>query len=248
MKSIFTFLCSLLLPLFCFCQINTSLDFVGGIDYGYRNMRTVKNPGFSDTLIVRIFDENETGKINFRFGFNFNQRLSRNIFFKTGIRFASVGYQRKYEDSGLRWGNQQTGGVFDPDAPSNELPDISKLVYSYSFIEIPLIARYEFSQKKFTPFVALGIAPSIFLKHQLKLTTDTGESQILNKNNPDDNYSTVNIVGVFSFGGNYTIGENLQVFAQPTFRYHFTRLYKYGSVKEYLWNAGLEVGLRKRLN
>ncbi len=232
------------LPLLVFSQINTSLDFVGGVDFTYRNMTTVKNASFSDSLIVRIFDENETGKINFRFGFNFNKRISKNIFFKTGLRFASLGYQRKYDVNELRWGNQQTGGVFDPNIPG-EGATISKLIYNYLFFEVPLIARYEFSQKKFTPFVELGVSPSIFLKSRSKIIDNDGKSRTSDNNS--DNHSNFHLVSVISFGGNYNINEGLQFFAQPTFRYHFTRLFKEGSVKEYLWNVGLEVGIRKRL-
>lgn len=245
MKIHLTSLSFLLLPLFCMCQINTSLDFVAGVDYSYRNMKVNENPSFSDTTIVRIFDENETGTINFRFGFNFNKRISSNFIFKTGLRFTSLGYQRKYGEDELRWGNQQTGGVFNPDIPS-EQPEISNFIYNYLFLEIPLVARYEFSQKKFTPFIELGVAPSFFLKTRHKIISDNG-TQIVDNNDSQDGYSNINFVGVVSFGGNYAINEGLQLFAQPTFRYQLTRLYKTGSVREYLWNAGLEVGLRKQL-
>ena len=245
MKFFFTSLSFFLLPLFCASQINTSLDFVGGIDYSYRNMRANKNPNSSDTTIVRIFDETESGKVNFRFGFNFNKRISDKFILKTGLRFTNLGYQRKYEQDELRWGNQQTGGVFNPDNPS-EQSAISKFIYNYLFLEVPLIARYEFTPKKLTAFVEFGFAPSLFLRTRHKIVSKE-KTQVLDNSNIQNGFSNINLVGVISFGGNYDLNENLQFFAQPTFRYHLTRLYKTGLVKEYLWNAGLEVGLRKRL-
>ncbi len=246
MKLPIIFLSLFLLPLFCISQINTSIDFVGGIDYSYRNMKTVKNSSFSDSLIVRLFDEDEIGKTNFRIGFNFNKRISKNTFFKTGIRFVSTGYQRKYDANEFRWGNQQTGGVFNPDLPG-DLPTLSKLIYNYTFIEIPLVVRYEFSQKKFTPFVELGVAPSLFLKGRTKFVDNDGKVQTNEYDPVITDFSQINFVGVLSFGGNFNVNEGLQFFVQPAFRYHFTRLFKEGSVKEFLWNAGLEIGIRKRL-
>ncbi len=226
------FICIILLfiPFVSFSQINTSLDILAGIDYSYRNLNNNS-----------ILNDGETGKINFRFGFNFNKKVSEKFFFKTGLRFAAVGYKGKKNDN-LRWGNQQTGGVFNPSIPG-EFSSL-QFIYNYLFIEIPIIGRYEFSKKKFTPFAELGLAPSLYLTTRTKQITNI-DSKVFSASDPS--FNKVHFVGVISFGGNYTINQGLQLFAQPTFRYHLTRLINDVPIKENLWTVGLELGFRKRL-
>ncbi len=245
MKLLFTGLSFLLLPLFCMCQINTSLDFIAGVDLGYRNLRVSNDdPNSGGMLVSRSRNNNEIGNLNLRFGFNFNKRISNQIVFKTGVRFASVGYKRKKKDD-LIFGSEIIDQFNDPSIPPTPLGSI-QFFYNYLFLEVPLIGRYEFNQKKFSPFVELGIAPSLYLKSRNKVVYN-GDTEMLDGDEDLYDYSKIHFVGVLAFGGNYRINEGLQLFAQPTFRYHLTRLVKDVPIKEHLWNIGLELGLRKRL-
>ena len=111
MKQILLYLSLFLFPLFTYSQLNSSLDLIGGIEYGYRNLSSSSVP-----VVVSVRDDIEIGKINFRIGFNYNKRLSEKIFFKTGLRFAISGYKNRENE--LRFGDQQIGGAFEPSIPS----------------------------------------------------------------------------------------------------------------------------------
>ncbi len=237
MKRLPIFTTLFFLPLLIFSQMNTSLDFVGGVDIGYRNLRTSGAPS-----VVTIRNITELSKVNFRVGFNFNKKIANKIYFKTGLRFANVGYKNKEEE--LRFGDQVLEELINPGTVNFSS---RQLFYNYLFLEIPIVARYEFSQKRFKPYVELGVAPSLFLKSRNKLVIDD-KSQILDENDDLYDYNKVHFVSVISIGGSYAINESLQIFAQPTFRYHLTKLIKDVPVKENLWNCGLEIGLRKGLN
>lgn len=82
----------LIIPFLGFCQINQSIDFVSGIEYSYRNLATASQNEIM-SVILESRDQTETGKLNWRIGFNYNQRLTDRIFLRTGLRLASVGYK-----------------------------------------------------------------------------------------------------------------------------------------------------------
>lgn len=225
-----------IIPIFGFSQINQSIDFISGIEYSYRNLTTSSE----DEIVVGILenrDNKESGKLNWRIGFNYNLRLTNKIFFRTGLRLASIGY--KGEKKTLIWPSipNGMGGYIPPDV------DEMQLVYDYWFTEIPIAGRYEINQGKLTPFFELGISPSIYM------TTRT-TSIINNKTDSDfqnDNiFKKVHIVGFISFGLNYSFNDKFQIFGQPTLRYHVTKLVD-APIGEYLYNYGVEIGLRRKL-
>ncbi len=245
MKLLLIYLTLFFFPLLSFSQINTSLDLVGSIDFAYRNINLSDTPGPQTSIVIDQRNSRESGRLNWRFGFNFNKKITGNLFFKSGLRLANIGY--KSNQDSLRWGSQQVGGVFDPRIPSGAPSGTSQFFYNYLFIEIPLAARFEFSQKKLAPFAEIGIAPSLYLKSRNKILVN-GKSQNVDGSEDFYDYNKMHFVGIISFGGNYSINEQLQLFAQPTFRYHLTRLINDVPIKENLWTVGLELGFRKRLN
>lgn len=226
-------------PFFAFGQKNLSIDVVGGIEYSYR--------AFSgkDDLSGFLLDirDREEGKINWRAGFNFNQRLTNKIYLKLGMRLASIGYKgEKMTD--LRWGSEFDGmGGWNPD-PS--LPHELQLIKDYLFIDLPIVGRYEFNQKKLAFFVETGIAPAFYLTTRTKSITDISTEKDFNDDNDFDGFNQIHITGLISFGVNYSMNEQWQIFGQPIFRYHFTSLYD-SVLKEHLYNAGLELGIRRKL-
>jgi hypothetical protein len=91
------------LPVLLFSQIrHSSIDLIGGVEYSYRHLIvTYENDTLSaDEKMER--DEGETGKVQWRAGFNYNRRLAPKVFFKTGLRVAGIGYNGlNYTD--VRW-------------------------------------------------------------------------------------------------------------------------------------------------
>ena len=64
----------------------------------------------------------------------------------------------------------------------------------------------------------------------------------MNINN--DGFNKLQLVGSVSFGANFKLNDRVQLFGQPIFRYHLTQLQN-GIVSEFLYNAGIEIGVRK---
>ncbi|HRD80612.1 MAG TPA: hypothetical protein PLL53_07630 [Saprospiraceae bacterium] len=242
MKAKFIFTLLAVLPISVFGQINQSIDFVGGIEYSFRHLTTSSQ----DIFVRRVLDDREAqeiGKLNWRVGFNYNRKISNNIFFKTGLRFASIGYKGE-KITGISWGSEHDGmggWILDP-----SLPHEFQLVYDYWFTEIPMAGRFEINRKKLSPFFELGVAPSMYLTSRKKTVTDIGkESEV--PNGDIQNFNRFHIVGFISFGLNYSLNDQFQLFGQPVFRYHFTPLAD-APISEYLLNYGIEIGIRRKIN
>ena len=126
------------------------------------------------------------------------------------------------------------------------LPHEIQYVYDYLFLEIPIIGRYEFKEKKVSPFVEVGVSPSIYLNTKLKTVTDISTtSEYLRNETPAIN--NLSMVASVSFGVNYTLNEKLVFFGQTIGRYHFTKLAAAPS-NQYLYNFGVEFGIRRNLS
>ena len=234
------FLILLIIPAFAFSQVKSTIDFVSGIEYSYRILKTT-----NDELITNVILDNregETGKINFRLGFNFNQRLSEKIFLKSGVRLASVGYKGE-KRTGLIWGSEidpNLGYQLDPN-----LPHESQFIHDYWFIEIPIIGRYEFNNRKITPFIEAGISPNVYITSKTKIKTDIS-SNVEFYDETKLNFNRMHLAVNLSFGLNYQLSPKWILFGQPVFRYHFTKLVE-APIKEYLYNYGIELGARMKI-
>lgn len=226
----------ILFPFLATAQSNVSLDFVVGADYTFRTLYASDNYEF--ILKVR---EAEVGKLNGRTGFNFSKRITNRLFLKTGVRLASVGYYIKKQDD-VRWESEYSTGEWVPDP---NLPHKLSLIKDYWFVEFPLMARLEFNQRKWAPFLEGGVSPSLYV------TTRTIIESDFDKNSDFEHaavkgFNRLQWVGVLSFGMNYNATSRIQLFAQPVLRYHLSNLVK-APVKEHLYTAGLEMGARLKL-
>ena len=228
-------------PIVGFSQINQSIDFVGGIDYSYRNLTTSSD---DETIQERLdnLDEKESGKLNWRIGFNYNRKIAKQWFLRTGLRLASVGFKGE-KRTDLRWAGEHDGmGGW---IPNPSLIHEIQFVNDYWFAEIPIAGRFELNEKKLTSFFELGIAPSIYLTTRTQEITDLGTTTKFSNNNTPE-LEKVHLVGFIAFGLNYSINDKFQFFGQPTFRYHTTRLIE-GQIEEHLLNYGIELGIRRKI-
>lgn len=226
MKTILFFL---FLPLCIWGQSQSTIDFVGGVGYSFPNFN-VTAPDIPDFQ----------GRFNFRFGVNYNRRIGKQLWLKTGARFARVGYKTG-KLTNLRWGSENENGVWVPDPT---LPRESQSFNDYLFVDIPLAIRYEFGKKKLRPFAELGVSPYIFVTRISKKVTDLETSTKILRN--IGGFRNFHLTGQLSFGLDYTLNEKWIFFGQPIFRYHFTGLTQ-GS-QERLYSIGLEFGARLQLN
>lgn len=226
------------LPFMAISQFTSSLGLVVGSEFSYRHRHTSSND--PNIQFVSNAYGAETQKYNWRFGVNYNHKISPKLYLKTGIRFANVGYQRKI--TGLIYGNQFDGNIFDPTIESAD-PSEVRFTYDHLFIEIPLIARYQFNKKKWSPFVESGMSSMILFDQSNEYSFRNTTSQ----SDPNVDYKTLHFAGSLSVGMNYTPSDYFQFFVQPIFRYHFTTLVNDVPIKENLFNYGIEFGVRRRL-
>lgn len=226
-----------LIPFTLLAQTNTSIDLVGGIDISYRTLSQNGND-FANTEIIDGRNDEEDSDVAFRFGFNYNKRLTQKVIFKTGIRYMSEGYTRYKSFDGTSWPSGD---------PVNN--GFSEFKYNYRFIEIPLMARIELNQNKLSPYIEFGFSPSVYINtRQVNDNSLTGKSTDTYRDpNTSSEMNKLQFVGVVAFGANYQLNESIQLFGQPTFRYHFTKLAA-TPVREHLFNYGIEFGARKFLN
>ena len=237
-KLFYTTLC-MLTPVLSFCQFNSSIDLAGGLDYSYRHLSTSE----TDEIYRTIFEirQQEQAKTGVRFGFNYNKRLAKNLVFKTGLRYASKGYKSE-KKGGLRYESEYATGVYVLD-PS--LVHEYQYVYNYWFLELPLAVRFELSKKKFSPYIETGLSPSLYLTNNVTRKTNVG-SQTMFNGTAEKDFNKIHLAGFLAVGANYTIKDKLQFFAQPNFTYHLTQL-RNSSIHEYLYNFGIEIGVRRKL-
>ena len=178
-------------------QFDYSFDIVGSIDY------TNINEPFSTSFYA------VDSKINFRFGGNFNVKIKEKSFLKTGIRYVEVGYKEDIDD--LRWPSEIGPNGYEPDPT---LPKYFDNVIDQKFIEIPILFRYDFVDKKFGLYVEAGVSPHIHLSTRNKSTSNLGTFT----SNIDGQDKRFNMSYIIGFGTNYTLSNTLQLFVQPTFR------------------------------
>ena len=221
------FLWALAMPLFS--QSNSAVSVLVGGDYSSRVFYG------NDLLEEQIGDSRKT---NYRFGFNYEYKLTERTWLKTGARYARVGFvDFTYED--LRWGTQHNGqGGFDT---TTTRVDFRRTV-DYSFIEIPAVIRFEFLEGKWQPFFEIGIGNNFYLKTILK-TTGLFEETSKTKEKDVNKYQ---LSGVVSAGINYVLSEKYKLFLQPTYRHFITQVNDSFS-EIHLINFGIEIGARLHL-
>ncbi|WP_235294003.1 outer membrane beta-barrel protein [Portibacter lacus] len=240
MNSNFILILGFIMPIFGFSQMKTSIDAIGSLDYSYRSITTSSSDEFIKGLVERR-NEGETGKVAWNAGLNLNRKLSKKIFLKTGVRFISTGYNGPVEE--VTWGSQHDGNGGQIEDPS--LPKEIQIKYNYWFIEIPLGIRWEINENKFAPFLEAGVAPSLYLRTRSALVSDQ-DKEISFSDDRVNKMNNIHAYGFISFGGNYTINEKYQLFAQPIFRYHLTKLAD-TPIREHLYSGGIELGIRRKI-
>lgn len=234
-KTILFFLC---LPLFGVSQ-NNSIDIYGSLDWTYRYLTSDDEFGGKNSPFLTVRDD-EMPELNWALGLNYNRKISEKWYFKTGVRFAVLGYETgirylywpsEYDDEG--------NFVDDPD-----LPSAVKWDFDYFFLEIPILFRYELNQKTWAPFVEAGLSPSFHLT--TKQTTFSNGERIVEYD--DEAFVQLNrfhIVGNLSLGINRKLSTNWQLFGQSVFRCHLTKAVD-NIVREYLYSLGWEMGIRRK--
>ncbi len=225
----------LIAPFLAKAQTSQTFDIVTGLDYSYR---TLTSPfSLFELEAINDLNEIETPQLDYRIGFNYNRLLAKNFHFKTGVRFARFGYRT--DTGNFQFPNQHDGMGGFAGNTSNENP---KIGYDFYFVELPIVARYELKKEKFVPFFEMGVAPQFLVNSNASFRITT--NMIFNQESFI--YRNFNVLSIASVGMNYKFREQVQLFAQASFRYQLRSLVQ-GNFNEYLYNGGLEFGIRKTI-
>lgn len=181
-------------------------------------------------------------KFNTHFAINYHQNLKENVWLKIGVGFTSSGYQQNTVGSEIRYGSQHDGeGGFNASLPFVEI----NIKYDHHFLEIPVALRFDFSDKKLTPFIEIGVSTMYYLQ-----TVSILESKDISKSvdrNRSNQINQIQIAPTFAFGCSYSLNEKWTVFVQPNIRYHLTKMVDTPATGEHQWGTGLGLGLRMNL-
>lgn len=208
-----------------FCQKQSSLGIMAGPDITFR-------------YIDGDLYKDEIGKFNYRFGLNYTFQISNRIVLEVGARYASIGYQTAKMD--IQWGSEHNGnGGYEPDP---NLPHNFRNSSDYRFVEFPLSAKYILKKGKFTPYIAAGISPNVYLNTRSVTIIEAKTEISVSKTH---NINKLNLSAHAGFGIDYQLNKSLEIYMQPSFRYYLKSISS-GPIKEYLYSAGIELGIRKQ--
>jgi len=101
MKLLVTLLIFLHIPPEVLSQTDQSIDLITGLEYSYRRLSSNSEDEIVKQIVDRR-DRTEAQKTNWRLGINYNKRVSNDVYLKSGLRLASVGYKGENQTE-LRW-------------------------------------------------------------------------------------------------------------------------------------------------
>ncbi len=160
------------------------------------------------------------------FGVDLNQAVSKHWQIKVGARMQITALTQEVD---LHWPAENNGqGQYKPLYP-NERLDMWNV-----FIEVPLMARYVFSERKLVPYAEAGLSTNYYLQSKIKETflgdTETFKGRV-------EELRPVNFALVFAAGIQYRYSAKQSLFVQPVLRYQLN------SVEEVTENRGLGFGM-----
>lgn len=215
----------LLFPFFIAAQTNSSIDLSASLDYGYRFLKLKESDRNSTNDFIINNRKSELAKLNWRSSLHYNQKLHNNLYLKLGISWLNEGYSS--DDKSLIFFD--SGVVLE-----------AKIKNNYSFIEVPLVLRYELWDRKWTPYAEIGCAVSTYI---FSRNVYVYENERSTQQSKDGYFYNFHATAITALGTNYNINEHFQLYVQTAFRIHFSPLVE-APIKEYLYNFGLELGGR----
>lgn len=226
-------------------QFPYSIDLMLGVEYSYRDLKVTEDADRLDPDILAMnlaLRDGETSKRNIRFGININKFLDDRFYFKTGFRYASVGYNGE-KQTDIRWPSEtDSNGNYTPDP---NLYHENQFIYNYRYLVIPGIFRYHITEGRLAPFIETGLSLHIYA-HTKRKTINEFETRTERYNDGEAN-ADLTSVGSISLGFEYLLDHSHALFVQGIGRYHFSPRRRNATVQERLYNYGLEFGIRKRM-
>lgn len=226
----------LLFSIQSFGQKDMSIDIISSIDYsGTINYDHINNMKLGN---ISIKSSGTTMVASQRYGVNFNFRIYEKLIFKSGLRLVRL-------DSRFRANYNYTSPCIIP----GQLHDPSELRYieelSSSYIEFPLMVRYEYGKKKFQPYIEGGVTPHFYLDSNRNYKTIYENGFQVENEEETSELKNTQVVLALSIGANYYVSEHITLFIQPIVRYHMNEFaINSDESKARFYSFGLEFGIR----
>lgn len=132
---------------------------------------------------------NNSSRIGYQVGVNALMPINENFGVQPGLGIASKGTKRDFESEGGEFG---------------EMPTSSEEVTSLTYLDIPILARYQFNNSGFNTFG--GLQPSLLLNAKLKSNEN---NQMTQNSNVTDQFKTFDTAAVFGLGYGFGNGISL---------------------------------------
>jgi hypothetical protein len=239
MKSVAT-LALAALPALGLCQMKSSLEVSGGAYLTWRTLRTG----------VDWLDEslryNEVSTVNWSAGAYYNRQIAPRLYLKTGLQIASIGHRSRQWGLDFSQGDANTTWLIGME--NRDLRSLTWVRYAtdYIYLGLPVLLRYELLDRKLTPYVEGGVVTSLYIGSRYRQTTNLNTVVVKNP------YSSKYIrewqaVGQLSIGLKYRPSDSIELYLQPTLRYHFTYTWPPAELQERMKGVGVQIGLRRSL-
>lgn len=242
-----------MVPTFLSSQINASIDIVGSYDF----INSVYPSQRFESINLDQKRKNEVQRSNnYRVGINANFRVLERVYLKTGLRYSKYGYlARSYVD----FVEDANGFTFNH----------YYVYYDETYIEMPVVFRYEFSNAKHSFYMEFGISPHLYLKGFRTIDHETlefnSEYEAWESSDNETIYdssmeyeipylkgSRFRLAYNFGVGWNYNLSKKNQLFFQPTMRLYRglanSNNLPSNEIVTGIINVGIEFGIRRALS
>ena len=198
-------------------------------DYDFRTLKNNDGSSSSD-FVIKSRNDIETAKFGYATGLSVNVRFSKILAFETGILYSNKGYRTGEID------------LYYP-LPDPSSPTQYKSLYSFHYLDIPLKLNVTTGKGKVKLIASAGLAANFLIKESETVTQiySNGDSKKEKQSSTSD-YNEFNISPLISLGLEYRLKNSFSIRAEPTFRYGVLKIIDQ-PVTEYLWNAGLNIGI-----
>ena len=201
-------------------------------DLNYRRLTNVNN-SWTSNQIINLRNEREFPRI----GYSTQLNLAVDITKRTSVEFG-IGYR----DMGFTYENVT---VYKPN-----IAYIANLVDHFYYYSIPFALRQTWGNKKWQFTYHVGISTNIFRVQNtniIPINSNIADTTIIN-NDGRSTYKDVVLIPSVGLGTTFNINSKSQICFEPSLRYSISSLTQNTPINGYLYNVGLNLTYRLKLN
>lgn len=218
------------------------------------------NPGYSNYLVRK--DSAESMRTSFTVGARFSKSLSEHLLAKAGFQYSQVNERLTTQvENERKLVTVITTHTIVPtpgdtmvvrDTSSYEQIGYRKKTTAnrYKSIDIPLLLSYEWGNDQWKFAVNGGAIINLYSWYSGQILDTSFNAVSINAKGAQSTYKRNIGVGAYAgFSVMRTISDNMEIFAEPYFRYNFSNMTQPGQTfNQKFKTAGLSLGIRYRLN